>query len=56
MSLKDTDQEIIKIKQNSLKKNLGIAFICFKEKDCVAETLEEIELVKENLLNDDRTQ
>jgi len=34
------------IQDESKKTNLGIAFISFKEKDCVSDTLEEIELVK----------
>lgn len=43
------------IKQSSKKKNLGIAFISFKERDCVTDTLEEIELVKQNLMNDKKS-
>ena len=40
------DEKIKNIQNESLLKNLGIAFICFKEKDCVTDTLDEIELVK----------
>ena len=31
---------------------LGLAFISFKEKDCVVETMDEIELVKQKLVKD----
>lgn len=32
--------------------NLGIAFISFKDKECVFDTLEEIELVRQKMLDD----
>ena len=38
-----------------MKKNLGFAFVSFKEKDCVTDTLEEIDLVKLNLIDDKKT-
>lgn len=40
------------IQENSKKQNLGIAFISFKDRDCVFDTLDEIELVRQNMLND----
>jgi len=49
--IKQTDLEIKEIQQNSQKKNMGFAFISFKEKDHVQETLEEIELVRQNLMS-----
>jgi len=36
----------------SRKNNLGFAFISFKSKDCVIDTIDEIELVKQNLMSD----
>ena len=33
----------------SLNRNIGVAFVSFKERRCVAETLEEIDVVKTNL-------
>jgi hypothetical protein len=53
--IRDIDAQISDIQAQSKKKNLGFAFISFKEKDCVVETLEEIELVKQNLMNDKKT-
>lgn len=40
------DVEIKMIQHASKKKNLGFAFISFKNKDCVYETIDEIDLVK----------
>lgn len=40
------DVEIKQIQSSSKKKNLGFAFISFKNKDCVYETIDEIDLVK----------
>lgn len=34
---------------------MGFAFVSFKEKDCVTDTLEEIDLVKLNLIDDKKT-
>jgi len=49
------DKEMQEIQAKSKKENLGIAFISFKQRDHVADTLEEIELVKQNLMNDKKT-
>ena len=46
------DQEIMQVKQRNGARNLGLAFISFKEKDCVVETMDEIELVKQKLVKD----
>lgn len=44
--------EIKQIQSASKKKNLGFALISFKNKDCVYETIDEIDLVKQNLMQD----
>ena len=49
--IKQVDSEIKEIQKESLRKNMGFAFISFKEKDHVQETLEEIELVRQNLMS-----
>jgi RNA recognition motif-containing protein len=48
------DAEIKKIQHASKKKNLGFAFVSFKSKECVYETIEEIDLVKQNLMRDQK--
>jgi len=50
--IKAIDQEIGELQARSKKANLGIAFISFKERDCATETLDEMELVKQNLTED----
>ena len=50
--LKEIDAEMKTIQENSKKQNLGIAFISFKDRDCVYDTLEEIELVRQKMLDD----
>jgi len=46
------DAQIREIQASSKKNNLGFAIISFKSKDCVTDTIEEIDLVKQNLMND----
>jgi hypothetical protein len=52
----DMDAGIRDIQAYSKKSNLGVAFISFKQRDCVTETLEEIGLVKLNLMADKKTE
>ena len=49
--LNEIDKEIEKIQHDSKKQNMGFAFVSFKERRCVMETLEEIELVKQDLIS-----
>ena len=50
--LEKVDQKMKEIQEQSKKRNLGIAFISFKDRDCVYDTLEEIELVRQRMLED----
>lgn len=46
------DNYIKDIQARSQNRNMGIAFVSFKERSCVADTLDEIDLVKSNLSGD----
>lgn len=50
--LEEIDIKIREIQEQAKKMNLGIAFISFKDKECVYETLDEIELVRQRMLDD----
>lgn len=52
--IKECDERIKRIQHDSKKKNLGFAFVSFKNKDCVFETIDEIELVRQNLMTDQK--
>lgn len=41
------------MKQSANVENIGVAFVSFKEKDCVNDTLEEMDLVKAKLVDKD---
>lgn len=53
-TVQECDDKIKQIQQECKKQNLGFAFISFKNKDCVLETIDEIELVRQNLMSDQK--
>lgn len=47
--LEKCEKEWEQLKESSLHENIGVAFVAFKEKDSVLETIDEFEIVKTKL-------
>mmetsp|Transcript_35630 Transcript_35630/g.34658 ORF Transcript_35630/g.34658 Transcript_35630/m.34658 type:complete len:184 (+) Transcript_35630:328-879(+) len=48
--LEEVEEEWEQLKKSANYQNVGVAFVTFKDKDCVKDTIEELELVKSKLV------
>jgi hypothetical protein len=42
--------QLDRLKDQSEKENLGMAFVSFKNKDCVLDTIEQLDIIKNRLV------
>lgn len=50
--LKSIDKKWEDLKRLAISENIGVAFVSFRGKDCVTETIDEIDIVKTQLGKD----
>ena len=52
--LEEIEAKWQKLQQQATSENIGVAFVSFKDKECVSETIDEFDLVKTKLVSHPR--